>query len=170
MQDTCRRSTLFLIIMGCTMTNIGFDYYHDEAPTIRYVEPYQTIRDMVQDFHKAAGQYVGSIDTYPSDDVLAMRERLIDEERIELLKELCDLAYVVLGEDVEWGDTKGKAKLATFRLIAQALDMDFMGAFQAVHENNMGRMYQDDGTILRREDGKIIKNPNFAKVDLRAYI
>jgi len=30
----------------------------------------------------------------------------------------------------------------------------------------MGRMFQDDGTIKRREDGKVIKNPLYPKVDL----
>lgn len=28
------------------------------------------------------------------------------------------------------------------------------------------RMWQDDGSILRREDNKIIKNPNTPKVNL----
>jgi hypothetical protein len=39
-------------------------------------------------------------------------------------------------------------------------------AVERVHENNMGRMYQPDGTILRRDDGKVMKNKDFPKVDL----
>ena len=30
----------------------------------------------------------------------------------------------------------------------------------------MGRMYQPDGTIKRRDDGKILKNKEYPKVDL----
>jgi hypothetical protein len=44
--------------------------------------------------------------------------------------------------------------------------MDFVEAFRRVHSNNVGRCIQDDGTIKRREDGKITKNPNYQKVDL----
>jgi hypothetical protein len=43
---------------------------------------------------------------------------------------------------------------------------DLNEAVTRVHENNMERMTQDDGTIKRREDGKIIKNPNTPKVQL----
>lgn len=67
------------------------------------------------------------------------------------LKELADLIYVVYG-------------------YCRAKGYDLEGAVQAVHDNNMGRMFQDDGTIKRRDDGKIIKNPNYPKVDLSPYV
>lgn len=86
-----------------------------------------------------------------------LREELIKEEVEEvlgvsdkfeyLLKELADLVYVTYGYAATFG-------------------MDLDEALKRVHENNMGRMYQDDGTIKRREDGKIIKNPSYPKVDL----
>lgn len=63
------------------------------------------------------------------------------------LKELADLAYVLYG-------------------YANARGYDLDEAFRRVHENNMGRMYQPDGTIKRRADGKIIKNKDYPKVDL----
>jgi len=49
--------------------------------------------------------------------------------------------------------------------LARGWDLD--EAVTRVHENNMARMKQDDGTIKRREDGKIIKNPNTPKVNLK---
>jgi len=39
-------------------------------------------------------------------------------------------------------------------------------AVRRVHENNVGRCVQPDGTVKRREDNKILKNKDFPKVDL----
>jgi len=85
-------------------------------------------------------------------------EQLIEEEYQEWLdsdlegaqaelKELADLVYVIYG-------------------YANASGWDLDEALYRVHSNNLGRMYQPDGSIKRREDGKIVKNPDYPKVDL----
>ena len=53
---------------------------------------------------------------------------------------------------------------------AIARGWDIEEAFNRVHKNNMGRMYQPDGTISYREDGKINKNKDFPKVELRDLV
>ena len=63
------------------------------------------------------------------------------------LKELADLVYVIYG-------------------YAHALGWDLDEAIRRVHENNIGRCTQPDGSIKRREDGKILKNPDYPKVNL----
>jgi predicted HAD superfamily Cof-like phosphohydrolase len=63
------------------------------------------------------------------------------------LKELSDLVYVVFG-------------------LANAKGWDLMEAVRRVHANNMGRCMQPDGSVKRREDGKIIKNKDYPAVDL----
>ena len=63
------------------------------------------------------------------------------------IKELADLLYVIYG-------------------YANARGWDITEALFRVHENNMGRVLQDDGSVLRREDGKIMKNPNAPKINL----
>lgn len=68
-------------------------------------------------------------------------------DSVENLKELSDLVYVIYG-------------------YASARGWDLDEAVRRVHENNMGRMYQPDGTIKRREDGKIVKNKEYPKVNL----
>lgn len=91
-------------------------------------------------------------------------EDLIDEEYEEWvgsgyyqrgttheLKELADLVYVIYG-------------------YANSLGWNLDEALKRIHQNNMDRMYQDDGTILRREDNKIIKNPNTPKVVLEDLV
>ena len=145
----------------------GMDYYHPETPE-RPKTTYSFVRDCVTEFHKTTGQYIGSgsRNDAPPDSVETMRDSLVAEERAELLKEICDLAYVIAGSDVEWGDDGHAHRISQIELICSVLGMNFTEAFRRVHQNNMGRMYQDDGTIERRDDGKIIKNPNYPKVDL----
>jgi len=65
----------------------------------------------------------------------------------EQLKELADLVYVIYG-------------------FANAKGWDLDEAIRRVHVNNVGRCIQPDGTIHRREDGKIIKNPEYPAVNL----
>jgi hypothetical protein len=43
---------------------------------------------------------------------------------------------------------------------------DLTEAIERVHANNLARMRQDNGSIKRREDGKIIKNSNTPPVYL----
>lgn len=76
----------------------------------------------------------------------------------EMLKEMADLVYVIYGTAATFG-----------------LDLDT--ALERVHENNMGRMWHTcqtcDGNskvILRREDGKILKNPDYPKVNLKDLV
>jgi predicted house-cleaning noncanonical NTP pyrophosphatase (MazG superfamily) len=63
------------------------------------------------------------------------------------LKEMADLLYVLYG-------------------YARVKGYNLNKAVELVHQNNMGRMLQPDGTIKRREDGKVVKNPDYPKVDL----
>lgn len=125
---------------------------------------FKSPQEMVREYHEQAGL---PIDVNESPSKVEFRETLIDEEVKELfscfdeeyglnlpeeaLKELADIVYVVYGYAVTFG-------------------WNLDEAVRRVHENNMERMYQDDGTIHRREDGKIIKNPSTPKVDLEDLV
>lgn len=63
-----------------------------------------------------------------------------------LLKELCDLQYVLSGFAVTFG-----------------LPLD--EAFKRVHESNMSKL-GPDGKPIYRDDGKVLKGPNYKKPDL----
>ena len=67
------------------------------------------------------------------------------------LKELADLVYVIYG-------------------YANAVGYNLDEAIRRVHANNLGRCLQPDGSIKRREDGKVIKNPDYPKVTLADLI
>lgn len=88
-------------------------------------------------------------------DNTAMQERLIREEFKEFieeddpankLKELADLVYVAFqyAENLEW---------------------DLITALHRVHKSNMSKLGPDRKPI-RREDGKILKGPNYQPPDL----
>lgn len=121
-----------------------------------------SVSQMVEEYQKMAGQ-----EPDPS-----LYERLIVEEFAEWfhetqscidlqhengigpvhsptdeLKELADLVYVLFG-------------------YANALNWNLEEAVRRVHGNNLKRLFQDDGRIKRREDGKVMKNPNTPKVRL----
>jgi predicted HAD superfamily Cof-like phosphohydrolase len=91
---------------------------------------------------------------------------LIREEYVELTKEMLSAGLNMGNEDPE-NELKEMADL-TYVLYgyARVKGYNLDKAVERVHQNNMGRMYQPDGTILRRDDGKVIKNKDFPKVNL----
>jgi hypothetical protein len=117
----------------------------------------------VKEFNEAYGLPIGTVSGY--DEVreispenarsIMLRRELIQEEFKELMsapyldevmKEGCDLVYVVLGMFVEFG-------------------WDFDEAFSRVHESNMSKL-GEDGKPIYREDGKVLKGPDFFKPNL----
>jgi len=124
----------------------------------------KTVTDLVTEFHKAYGCEIGNDHfEFPEGDELAsLRSRLIKEEYKEVkeamadgdseetLKELCDLMYVAVGTAVAFG-------------------WDFDGAFAEVHRSNLSKL-GEDGKPVRREDGKILKGPNYSPADMREFI
>ena len=122
--------------------------------------------DAVKAFTLAMGQPVGEdITALENDELLEMRMDLIDEEVAEafqelgvyypgggridkaaLTKELADLLYVTYGFAVTFG-----------------LPIDEV--FERVHRSNMSKL-GDDGKPIYREDGKVLKGPNYEKPNL----
>jgi len=69
-----------------------------------------------------------------------------DIQKEKLTKELCDLIYVCYD-------------------MAIALELPVNEAFSRVHESNMSKI-GEDGKPIYREDGKVLKGPNYKKPDL----
>ena len=130
-----------------------WDYWDEAQPT---PEPDKTTTmDKVREFAEVMGQKPD-----PEMSATLVREEFLEwsEERYlynyggssnhkDELKELSDLVYVIYG-------------------YANARGWNLDEAIKRVHENNIGRCVQPDGTIKRRADGKIIKNPDFPAVVL----
>ena len=124
----------------------AFGYWSHETQ-----EPEKTPTEMVKEYAKTSGQKpdAGLYAALIEEEFKEWFQEFIvyGSQKKEELKELADLLYVIYG-------------------YANARGWDVEEALRRVHKNNMGRMYQPDGTIKRRADGKIEKNKAYPKVDL----
>ena len=68
------------------------------------------------------------------------------QSRADCLKELADLVYVAAQ-------------------YAENMDWDLEQALRRVHKSNMSKL-DDDGKPIYREDGKVLKGPNYQPPDL----
>jgi len=117
--------------------------------------------------------------------------KLIDEELEELyaekygttehLKELCDLLYVSTGLALTSPDhigmlmreeerntvvkQQGKVSRALDSGLEQYGEAVFSEAFERVHNSNMSKLDKNGNPILR-DDGKVMKGPDYKKPDL----
>lgn len=91
---------------------------------------------------------------------------------MELLKELTDLEYVLVG-----ATAKGIYEypedivnnLYAFEHLYQAIPAAILNeAFVRVHKSNMSKL--KDGKLEKREDGKILKGPNYQPPDLKDLV
>lgn len=123
----------------------AFGYWNPETKAA-----YKTPTEMVKEFAKVSGQKpdAGLYCELIHEEFTEWQNEAEPEEE---LKELSDLLYVIYG-------------------YANARGWDVEEALRRVHANNMGRMYQPDGSIKRRADGKIEKNKDYPKPDLEDLI
>jgi len=129
--------------------NKSEEYYNSEEDAFAYQK---TPLDMVAEFCKVTGQT-----PTPSLYVKLIGEELDEWAKEGMrkgegdLKELADLVYVLYG-------------------YALAMGYDLDEAVRRVHENNVGRSVQPDGSVKRREDGKIMKRKDYPKVNLEDLV
>ena len=120
----------------------------------------QTNYEKVREFHWAFG---ADLDQPVSDRLLDLRMSLISEETHEVQREMFDvLTYLPKAKKVD------KAKLAkeladllyvTYGTAA-TFGIDIDRVFDAVHQSNMSKL-GEDGKPVYREDGKVLKGPNY---------
>lgn len=127
--------------------------------------------DFVREFNKAFGHPTGGEVTQEG---LTLRHKLIYEEydelrteiaaamvdlelygqvsiktKARLLKELADLQYVISG-------------------LAVVMNFPLQEAFVRVHKSNMSKLGVNGKPVLR-EDGKVLKGPNYSPPDMESY-
>ena len=118
--------------------------------------------EMVRKFHEKIGVPILASPTIPAEDRRQLRIDLIQEEFEEFVKAsqrgdivgvadaLADIDYVVHGAAHEWG-----------------IPLDPI--MEEVHRSNMTKVWPD-GTIHRREDGKILKPPTYSPANIEAVL
>lgn len=118
--------------------------------------------ERVGDFMEAFGQDVLYEPTMPDFNLSALRLDLITEEvqelqdalanksMVDIADALTDILYVVYGAGHAFG-----------------IDLD--DCFDEVHRSNMTKL-GEDGRPIYREDGKVLKGPNYREPDLEQFI
>lgn len=79
-----------------------------------------------------------------------LKEGIVNEDVVEVADALADLLYVVYGAGAAFG-----------------INLDT--CFQEVHASNMSKL-GEDGKPVYREDGKVMKGPNFREPDLKSVL
>ena len=133
--------------------------------------------DLVREFHELPGSKQAARkypELYPDPELIRHRMRLIEEEfketmdelhsllangmlpetslaaQARLLKEMCDLRYVLDGTAVSLG-------------------LPYEAAYREVHAANMTKVW-DDGELHANERGKVIKGPNYRPPNIEALL
>lgn len=128
--------------------------------------------DMVAEFHRAFGHQVGG---EVDEDLLGLRWKLIAEEYAELREEMAAAVADVL----QTGTVKKKTKERLLKEMADlqyvlsglavVLDIPLGVAFNRVHKSNMSKLGENGHPVIR-EDGKILKGPNYAPPDMEDLV
>jgi predicted HAD superfamily Cof-like phosphohydrolase len=123
----------------------------------RYIEAVKT-------FHRTFGHPIGDNMETPDSELTSLRYNLLQEEvaelatalihknGLEVLDALVDIQYILSGTVVAFG-----------------LQEMFDECFEEVHSSNMSKLGAD-GKPIYREDGKVLKGPNYFKPNLKKII
>lgn len=125
----------------------------------------KTTLEQVREFHETYGLPVKDTPDLSDEKTNALRinllaeeleelqEAIADNDPVEVLDALIDLQYVLDGAFLSLGlhDVKD-------------------AAFNEVHRSNMSKLGEDGKPIVRPEDGKILKGPDYFKPDMARFV
>ncbi|MBL4805488.1 MAG: nucleoside triphosphate pyrophosphohydrolase family protein [Alphaproteobacteria bacterium] len=125
----------------------------------------KTTLEQVQEFHETYGLPVKDSPDISDPKTNKLRVNLLAEEveelqealeagdLVEVLDALTDIQYVLDGAYLSFGLQHVKT-----------------AAFEEVQRSNMSKLGEDGKPIVRPEDGKILKGPNYFKPDIAQFI
>jgi predicted HAD superfamily Cof-like phosphohydrolase len=85
------------------------------------------------------------------EEVAELEQSVDDQDRVNTLKELCDVLVVTLGAIHSFG-------------------ADAEGAWQEVIRSNMSKIDPETGRVLKREDGKVLKPASYSPANLDSFV
>jgi predicted HAD superfamily Cof-like phosphohydrolase len=115
--------------------------------------------DMVHEFHRVYDCNISPTPVLPNKDERALRIALLQEEYreyiqaekdndlVEIADALADMLYIINGTCVSYG-----------------IPIDEI--FAEVHASNMSKL-DENGKVIRRDDCKVLKGPNFFKPKIK---
>jgi predicted HAD superfamily Cof-like phosphohydrolase len=123
---------------------------------------YETNNIKVKNFMEAFGQEVKNRTELPDDKTVNLRIELIAEE-LEELWDACEQKDLV-----EIADALTDILYVTYGA-GHAFGIDLDKCFEEVQRSNMSKL-GEDGKPIYREDGKIMKGPNYSEPDLKSVL
>ena len=118
-----------------------------------------TNANKVKLFMESFGQEVKSKPEFPSDDTVKLRIELISEE----LQELVDACNA--NDIIEVADALTDILYVTYGA-AHSFGVPIDECFKEVQRSNMSKL-GEDGKPIYREDGKVMKGPNYSVPNLK---
>ena len=120
--------------------------------------------ESVQEFHEAFLQKNGKWPQHLSLEEYELRHKLMEEENDEYL-EACDANDIVAIADA-LGD---QLYILCGTILAHGMGDIIVNIFNEIHRSNMSKL-DEDGNPIYREDGKIMKGPNYFKPNFKKIL
>ena len=119
--------------------------------------------ELVKQFNKSFGVVTNKQPEVLSEEDWTLKASLMTEELSEYI-EACKQ-----GDIVEIADAIVDMQyILSGIIIAHGLQDVFGNLFQEVHDSNMSKL--ENGKVLRRDDGKVLKGKNYFKPDLKSIL
>jgi|TARA_R110000824_G_scaffold53918_3_gene148875 hypothetical protein len=129
-------------------TGHGLPYYHHSKGNASWDLCLDLIQEEYDEFLDTVYEVESILQVSPTDETTSTQTEQ-DARAAQLLKEMCDLLYVIIGMSVRYKE------------------LSFLPeAFNMVHANNMLKL--NEGTISK--SGKLQKPPNYSPVDLTELV
>lgn len=118
--------------------------------------------EKVLEFHQVFEAKIGETPHIPDDKLNLLRVGLIEEELDELKEAISN------NDLVELADALGDILYVTYGFAVTAgIPIDEI--FAEIHKSNMSKL-DVNGRPLKRDDGKILKGPNFKPPDIKGLL
>lgn len=121
-----------------------------------------TNNDKVKKFMETYGQEVKHRPEFPDADTCNLRLELIAEELNELYDAISDKDIIAVA------DALTDILYVTYGA-GHAFGVDLDACFDEVHRSNMSKL-GEDGKPIYRDDGKVLKGPNYSEPDLERVL
>ena len=116
----------------------------------------------VRQFHDKFEHPIKKVPGFPSESIVKLRVDLIEEELQELKDAIAD------NDLVEVADALTDILYVTYGAgLCFGVDLD--ACFEEVQRSNMSKLGAD-GEPIKREDGKILKGPDYSEPDLTPFV
>lgn len=137
-----------------------------------------SVFDMLEEFHRTYGAAINiDIRSEKGIKLKELRESLIVEESQEVCSELFPVDYI----PTDRGKLEVEAVVNIQKLTKELADLMYVTigtavtfglpleeVFAEVHKSNMSKL-GEDGKPVYREDGKVLKGPNYKEPDLEKF-